>query len=285
MTSNHEPRLDPERPPQAQARSDYRGRLVYRSEADGAVIEVLDRGATRALHFGTPARQSCMWLQHSQRLALPYTRAMAAFALLCSQPPRRILLLGLGGGSLAKFLLRAFPECQIEAVERSPEVVSVAHRFFDLPHTPRLRVHVAEARRFMATVGRDRYDAILVDTFDAAGAARCTVQLPFFRDCRRALQLTGVLAINLWRGTDTGCRETLALLTDAFDSRPLQLRVQARANLVALARVDAQSACDTPGFDVQAAVSAADPGLNLEPYAQQLERQRRWWGRWLTLGM
>lgn len=260
---------------------DCRGQVVHRSAGAGPLIEVVDSDQTRALHFGTPARQSCMWLAHPDRLQLPYTQAMMGFVLLLAQPPRRVLLLGLGGGSMAKFLLRAFPECRVDAVEQSARVVEVAHTFFALPRTSRLQVHVTDAQHFMTTQADQTYDAVLVDTFDAAGAAHCMVQPGFIRDCRRALTCTGVLALNLWRGADTGCDRTLALLADCFDARPLRLRVARRGNLIALAPRNPEASSPLPGFDAQACIRAADLALDLKPYAQQLQRQRRWWGRLL----
>jgi spermidine synthase len=63
---------------------------------------VVDNGPRRFLHFDFGAIQSVMELSNPVRLALAYTRKMMAF-LLFNRTPKRILLLGLGGGSLAKF--------------------------------------------------------------------------------------------------------------------------------------------------------------------------------------
>ena len=65
-------------------------------------------GAWRFLHFGLDTVQSAMRLDDPDRLSLRYTRKMMAF-LLFNRAPERILLLGLGGGSLAKFCYRRLP--------------------------------------------------------------------------------------------------------------------------------------------------------------------------------
>ena len=83
----------------------YRGRKLCSVRDAGQLIEVFDDGKSRSLHFGTPARQSSMALDAPDRLQLPYTQAMMAFLLFQPQP-EAVLMVGLGGGSMAKFLLR-----------------------------------------------------------------------------------------------------------------------------------------------------------------------------------
>jgi spermidine synthase len=63
---------------------------------------ILDCGSRRFLHLDLNAIQSAMQINDPNRLSLAYTRKMMAF-LLFKPAPARILLLGLGGGSLAKF--------------------------------------------------------------------------------------------------------------------------------------------------------------------------------------
>src|SRR3569623_2268604 len=95
----------------------YHVKLVHRSrDADGP-LEVVDDGLTRTLHYGNDTRQSTMALADQVNLMLVYTRAMMS-CLLFQPAPRRELMIGLGGGSLAKILLHYFPRSDVEAVER-----------------------------------------------------------------------------------------------------------------------------------------------------------------------
>ena len=82
----------------------YGGIVIHQSRDEHGTIEVVEDGAYRSLHFGSEPKQSSMELHNPIRLALTYTRAMTA-ALLFNDAPRSVLLIGLGGGSLAKFLL------------------------------------------------------------------------------------------------------------------------------------------------------------------------------------
>ena len=94
----------------------YHGTVIHRSQDSRGVIEVVDDGCTRSLHFGNAVRQSAMDLNRPEYLVLTYTRAMMS-CLLFKPTPCKVLLIGLGGGSLAKFLLHHIPNCTIDAVE------------------------------------------------------------------------------------------------------------------------------------------------------------------------
>jgi spermidine synthase len=83
---------------------------------------ILDSGALRYLHFDFDKVQSLMHCDYPDALCLRYTRKMMAF-LLFKPRPRRILMLGLGGGSLAKFCYRHLPSATITVVEIDPHVL------------------------------------------------------------------------------------------------------------------------------------------------------------------
>ncbi len=262
--------------------NDYRGRLLYRSETAESIVEVVETDTTRAMHFGTPARQSCMWLHDPERLQLPYTRAMMSFLLLLPDVPRRVLMLGLGGGSIAKFLLHGFPQCEVHAVERSSEVIALARRYFALPDSERLQVHAACAEDFVAhSAAAGHFDAVLVDTFDAAGAARCIGQQAFIDQCKSALNDHGVLAINLWRGRATGYRETLAAMARAFAEAPMQLPVPKRGNVIAFASRKAGGWKPLQDIDARARAYERSLQLDFTGYLHNLHRGRNGWFRWL----
>src|SRR3569832_2435289 len=175
----------------------YHGKLVHRSrDADGP-LEVVDDGLTRTLHFGNDTRQSTMALADPVHLMLVYSRAMMS-CLLFQPAPRRVLQNSHGGGSLAKFLLHYFPRCEVEAVERRDAVVRLAHGYFQLPESPRLRVHVEDARDFLAQDTPHRYDLILLDAYDAEGMAAGSAEQDFLASCRARLVSLGLLVVFLW---------------------------------------------------------------------------------------
>ncbi len=74
-----------------------------------------------------------MRLARPNDLELAYTRSMMAF-LLFNAAPRRVLMVGLGGGSLAKFIYHRLPEAVYARCWRSTrDVVAIARRFFQVP--------------------------------------------------------------------------------------------------------------------------------------------------------
>lgn len=213
----------------------YGGTLVHSSRDEHGPLEVVQDQAELSLHFGTLPKQSSMSLQDPEALVLGYTRAMAG-ALLFNAAPRSALLIGLGGGSLAKFLLHHFPGCRVDAVELRPTVAELAHAYFGLPEAdPRLAVHYGDAFGFVVgREGRFDYDLILVDAFDAHGMDQSVSEETFFAACHDRLSPSGVLAINLWHDQKGRVRQVLRTLGDAFDGHALRLPVPHKGNLVGL---------------------------------------------------
>ncbi len=161
-------------------------------------VSVIELAGVRSLHFGTAARQSAIDLADPRALVLQSVRRMAA-AMLLTPTPRRALLLGLGGGSLAKFLIEELG-CEVDAVERRPLVVAAARRFFALPDDPRLEVRVGDAAEVVHALPTGaRYDLVIVDLYNGTGADAAAGQAPLFAACRARMTERGVLAFNLWR--------------------------------------------------------------------------------------
>lgn len=132
--------------------------------------------------------QSAMDLMHPERLVFAYERLMlAAFALAAR--PRSALLLGLGGGAMCRHLDAYLPACALTVVEHDPVVVELARRHFHLTR-PVVR---ADAREVVAD-RRGAFDVVLVDLYDARGAA--AIDPGFWEDCAATLAPGGCLAVN-----------------------------------------------------------------------------------------
>lgn len=122
---------------------------------------IVDHGARRFLHFDLDAVQSAMHLQYPDRLSLGYTRKMMAF-LLFNRAPTRILLLGLGGGSLAKFCYRRLPRATITAVEVNSDVIALRQAFCVPADDERFRVIRADGADYVTCLERSK-DVILAE--------------------------------------------------------------------------------------------------------------------------
>ncbi|QSA98021.1 hypothetical protein [Methylococcus sp. EFPC2] len=211
----------------------YGGRLIYHArDAEGA-LEVVETHGVRALHFGTSPKQSAMSLDEPRRLELAYARAMLS-GLLFVPRPSRVLILGLGGGTLAKFILDHYAECRVDAVERRPAVVSIARDYFGLPSDDRLAVHVGEATDFVSRCLPKAYDLVLVDAYDHQGMDGSINAEAFFRDCAGSINGDGVLTINLWGTHAVALRTSNQLLRLCFPGRCMRLAVPNRGNVIGL---------------------------------------------------
>jgi spermidine synthase len=212
----------------------YGGDLIYSARDDEGVLEVVDAFGVRSLHFGTSPKQSAMSLHEPERLKLAYARAMLG-ALLFADAPERALLVGLGGGSLARFLLEHYPRCQVEAVERRAEVARIAHAYFGLPRDKRLIVHINDGRVFVEDLSlraEQAYDLILVDAYDHLGMDQSVNAEGFFQANARLLRAEGALSMNLWGTHAVSLKRSLDLFRQFFPDRAYRLAVPNRGNIV-----------------------------------------------------
>ncbi|MGU7785121.1 fused MFS/spermidine synthase [Burkholderia sp. PU8-34] len=194
---------------------------------------VLESEYLVTLCFDGRGMQSTMMRAAPDALAMGYTRTMMGFLLL--QPaPRRICMIGLGGGSLVKYCYRQLPAAHITAIEINPEVIALRDRFCIPPDDARLSVVCADAAHYMSTTSQT-FDVLLLDGFNADGAPAELVSAAFYQACYAQLNDDGVLVTNLLRD-DPRLGDCLARLRDTFGpSVALAPAEGSAANLIAFA--------------------------------------------------
>ncbi|AIY43135.1 putative spermidine synthase [Collimonas arenae] len=156
-----------------------------------------DHGDMRTLHFDHKYVQSAMLISAPDKLLLSYTRAMMGF-LLFHAAPERILLIGLGGGSLAKYCYRHFPSAHITVLELDAAVIALRDTFMIPADDQRFRVIHADAAVYMQAQKGNIADVIMLDGFSADGPAEELSSSEFYAACLRNLAPGGVLVSNLW---------------------------------------------------------------------------------------
>jgi spermidine synthase len=192
-------------------------------------VEISEKHGVRYLHLGGPAVQSAMRIRAPYALELEYTRAMMAF-LLFHPAPRRIALIGLGGGSVAKFIHRHLAESRLTAVEVNPSVAAAARSHFSLPaDDARLNVVIGDGAGYIAQRTGD-LDALLVDGYDANRIVEALASPVFYARCRAALAPGGVAAFNLW-GNDRFFDTYFERIARAFDDHTLLLPAEKKGNI------------------------------------------------------
>ncbi|MDZ7651235.1 MAG: fused MFS/spermidine synthase [Burkholderiaceae bacterium] len=176
-------------------------------------IVVVDGDGRRCMRFAeasTALNQSCYALDDPARLAFSYTRAMVAVALQWQPPPRRVLVIGVGGGSIPMALAQWLPQARIEAVDIDPAVIAVAERYFGLRPDARLRTIAADGREYVRQARRAgrRYDAVLLDAFDNDGIPPALFDRTFLADVRGLLSADGVFLANTFAGSPSYAAES-----------------------------------------------------------------------------
>lgn len=215
----------------------YNGQLVHQLHDEEGVIEIVDTDGVRALHFGSHSRQSTILLSDPDRLHSLYARAMMGL-LLFNDSPQDVLMIGLGGGTLTKYLLQQFPDCKIQVIEYRRGVLKIARSHFGLPLDPRLKVRIGCGAEYVCRQSlshAQRHDLIMIDAFDHEGMAPEVSSERFFDGCKTLLTDDGMLAINLW-GTDKDLFQQVAWnLGRVFDWRIIFLPVRKRGNIIGFA--------------------------------------------------
>ncbi len=155
---------------------------------------VVEDEASRFLRFDS-SFQSGMWLDDPYRTRFLYTDYLdLGFAY--NPGARRILFLGLGGGSAPKRVWRDFPDAELQVVELDPDVVEVARRWFELPDDERLQIDVEDGRRWLVR-NDEKWDVIVLDAFFSDSIPFHLATAEFVELARDRLAPGGVVVANI----------------------------------------------------------------------------------------
>jgi len=245
-----------------------------KSASEDESVYVTEKYGVRSLHIGSDTIQSSMRLARPNDLELAYTRSMMAF-LLFNDAPQRVLMVGLGGGSLAKFIYHRLPEAASEVLEINPQVVAVARRMFEVPAgDERFTVRVCDAADFIAREG-PAYDTILVDGYDGESQVETLSSRAFYAACRRRLAARGVLVVNLW-GSDRAFDDCLERIESAFPAGALCLPAERPGNVIVFGFRDAPGNPRWDELEARARALEARYGLEFGKFVRGLRRMNRW---------
>ena len=235
-------------------------------------VDISEEDGVRNLHFGSDWIQGAMRIARPWSLELAYTREMMAGLLLrpLQHWPRSALLVGLGAGSLAKFIYRYLPDCRITVVEINPQVEFIARQFFKLPDDPRrLDVVIGCGADYMLG-GDRRFDLILVDGYDPDAKAGVLDTEPFYQACRARLGDDGICSVNLL-GRNRGFQGSVERIKAAFDGRVAVFPSCDSGNTIAFATGGNPVAVSLDEMRARAEQLKKDTRLNLLPTISRLQ--------------
>lgn len=119
--------------------------------------------------------------------------------LMRAEPPtrwlRRVLVIGLGAGTIAKQITQAYGPVEIDGVEIDPAIISLGRKYFDMDE-PNLRVHATDGRAFLASA-QEPYDWVIVDAYQGSDIPSHLITQEFFQQVKAHLSPGGVLSINV----------------------------------------------------------------------------------------
>jgi spermidine synthase len=201
-------------------------------QAESGKPYLLENDGMLSLQFDALCLQSEMNIDDPDQLVFSYTRAMMSF-LLFEPSPKRIAMIGLGGGSLAKYCYRYLPGAEIAVVEINPDVIALRNEFAIPADDARFKVLLGDGAVFVKE-SNDLFDVLMVDGFDTTGLPDELCSQQFYDDCFASLADDGIMVVNLW-STD-GLHGALASrIETSFAGRIVMVNADDSPNKIVLA--------------------------------------------------
>lgn len=217
----------------ASAPPEEKARVVRSFPSAFGTVYVVDEGPLRSLRFDDPDApdQSVLDTRRPHEVSLEYVR-VAALALALAEAPKRVLVIGMGGGTFTRMVQRHVKDARTDAVEIDPVVVDVAKRFFTLKEDARTRVHVTDGAAFLAST-RTKYDVIFLDAYDGEDVPAHLATESFFSLVKEHLTPGGVAVMNLAVEDEKVAARIFGRFSRAFPSACLRVREPTWGNVLA----------------------------------------------------
>jgi len=205
---------------QVSAKVIHKERSLYRN------ILVEDKQNLRCLKFNvktSKTNQSCLFKNDPLRLVFNYTKLLFS-GLLINDKPERILIIGLGGGTMSNTLHQLYPSAEIINVEIDPSVVKVARKYFDFLENEKITSKIQDGRIFVkrAALKKEKYDWIILDAFNGDYIPEHLLTKEFLSETQQLLSKNGVLSSNTFSVSDLYAHESAtykAVFGDFFNVR------------------------------------------------------------------
>ncbi len=182
-----------------------RAKSIFEKDTFYHRIRVEQDTEARYLYFDRTL-QSAMNLDDPTSLRLLYPR-FTSLGLTLAPDPKRVLIIGLGGGSIAKKYSHEFPSMELDVAEIDPEVIQVAKKYFYFQEGKNVRVHAQDGRLFLMRAPQ-RYDIVLLDAYYADAVPFHLTTREFFQIADSKLTSKGAVVVNMI-GSVTGSRSKM----------------------------------------------------------------------------
>ena len=170
--------------------------ILFSGKEDQQAIKVEQQDNLVSLHFDNGLIETQIDLSDPAVLPLKGNRQMLS-PLLFGLVPARVMLVGCGGGSIARWFHHHLPETQGIAVEKSATVIDLAWRFFEFPSPGQgWQIIHADASEYLQKLDQ-HFDLIIIDIESNQQTPDWVSDEKFLINCQRLLSVSGTININL----------------------------------------------------------------------------------------
>jgi len=165
-------------------------------------IHIVKRGNQIQMYFSDGDKFSGIMsridLIHPLKLLGLYTQAIM-ISLAFVENPKKIYMIGFGGGRIPMIFHHYFPDVIVESTEDDSEVISLAHKYFGVNEDNRMIVHNQDGRGFLENrESNGNYDIIIIDSFTGAGLHPFSLSsTEFYQTCKIHSSDRSVVVTNL----------------------------------------------------------------------------------------
>jgi len=239
----------------------HQERSLYRN------ILVEDDDDLRCLKFNvksTKSQQSCYFKSQPKKLVFNYAKLMMA-GLLFNPEPQRILIVGLGGGTLSNTLTQLYPQSQIDNVEIDPAVVKVARDYFTFIENDKVKTYNQDGRIFIkrSLLKNQRYDWIILDAFNGDYIPEHLLTKEFLQEAKALLSDNGILSSNTFSQSKLYAHESATYKAVFGDFYQVSNRVNANRIIITSKNGFTDNPID-PKKHNELAEKLADYGVNIK---------------------
>lgn len=247
-----------------QAEQIHKERSIYRN------VVITQNDNIRCMRFETRRRkvsnQTCIDLSDQNRLVFEYAQGVLA-GLAHNPTPKRVLILGLGGGTLSNTIHQLSPTSEIIAVDIDPIVVKLAKRYFDYQENDQVKTQIKDGRVYVkrALLNKEKFDWIILDAFNGDYIPEHLMTKEFLQEVKDLLADNGLVSANTFSTSDLYDYESVTY--QAVFKQLEIFRAPTKGNRVIFA-------CNCDNFSMPNTIEA-DLELALKPFAMDYQQVRK----------
>lgn len=174
------------------------GAVVFQGTSPYHHIRVVDQQGVRTLSFDG-SMETRMSLANPLQGHFEYIEHFH-MPWIWNREIKKVLMIGLGGGSIQRSFQHYYPDVKVQTVELDPIVVEVAKNYFFVEESPALKIEVGDGRMFLRRT-EEKYDLIILDAYTSnrygSFIPHQLATKEFFELAKERLTENGVLAYNV----------------------------------------------------------------------------------------